>query len=87
MTFIAIRYNGKAYSEKVHIVAAPKLVRALNTPTMKGQADSVSGWFHAFVRVGIAANPSAAIAKAIATFGSLVTYQRTKASPDNIPQT
>ena len=85
--FITIRYAGKAYSEKVHIVAAAKLVEALNTPTMKGQADSVSGWFHAFVRVGMAASASLAIAKVIATFGSLVTYQRTKASPDSTPQT
>jgi len=85
--FITIRYAGKAYSEKVHMVAAAKLVDALNTPTMKGQADSVSGWFHAFMRVGIAANQSLAIAKAIATFGSLVTYQRTKANPDNTPHT
>ena len=84
---MTIRYAGNAYAEKAHIAEAKKLVEALNTPTMNGQATSVSGWFHAFVKVGIAANPSLAIAKAIATFGFLVTYQRTKASPDNTPQT
>ena len=84
---MTIRYVGKAYAEKAHIAEAKKLVEALNTPTMNGQATSVSGCFHAFVRVGIEANPSLAIAKAIATFGSSVTYQRTRASPDNTPQT
>ena len=83
---MTIRYAGKAYAEKVHIVKAQKLVEALNTPTMNGQATSVSGYFHAFVRVGIDAIPSLAIAKAIATFGSFVIYQKTKASPDNTPQ-
>ena len=85
--FMIIRYVGKAKAEKAHVVKAKKLVAELNTPTMNGQADSVSGWFHAFLRVGIEANASLAIAKTIATFGSLVTNQRTRASADNIPQT
>ncbi len=54
---------------------------------MNGQADSVSGYLTAFVRVGIEAIPSLAIAKTIATLASLVKYQRTKASPETIPQT
>ena len=84
---MTIRYAGKAYAEKAHIVKAEKLVEALNIPTMNGQPDSVSGCFHAFVKVGIEAIPSLAIANVIATFGSLVTYQRIMASPDNTPQT
>lgn len=43
MKFIITRYAGKAYAAKVHTVMAEKLVAALNTPTMKGQATSVSG--------------------------------------------
>lgn len=38
-----IKYAGKAYAVKDHAVMAEKLVAALNTPTMKGQATSVSG--------------------------------------------
>ena len=41
--FIAVRYVGKASAEKVHTVAAPKLVKGLNTPTAYGQTDSDSG--------------------------------------------
>ena len=83
---IAIKYTGKASSEKLNIVAAVTLVAALNIPIMKGHDDSVSGFCHVLAKVGAAANPSLMIEKTIAIFGSLVTYQRINAKADNAPQ-
>ncbi len=83
---MTIRYAGKAYAEKVQIAATTRLVEALKMPTKNGQATSVSGCFHAFVRVGIEANASLAIANVIATSGSLVTYQRINANAESTPQ-
>ena len=76
---------GKANSEKPQVVATKKLVNGLNTPTMKGQADSVSGLCHTLVKVGIAASASLTIAKVIAKLGLLVTNQRATARPDSTP--
>ena len=69
----------------MNIVITVKLVKALNTPIMNGQADSVSGLVHAFLKVGMAANASLIIAKAIAISGFLVTSQRIIAIPDSVP--
>ena len=46
---------GNANSENPQVVATRKLVIGLKMPTIKGQADSVSGLRHALVRVGTAA--------------------------------
>ena len=86
IAFATSRYAGNAYSEKAHKVIAKKLDDAPKMPVMKGQTTSVSGYRHAFVNVGIVANASLAMAKTIATFGSLVTYQRTNANPESAPQ-
>ncbi len=78
---------GNANSENVQVAAARKLVDGLKVPTIKGQADSVSGLRHALVNVGTAASASLAIAKMIAKFGLLVISHKTTARPDSIPQT
>ncbi|KKR45423.1 MAG: hypothetical protein UT82_C0029G0009 [Parcubacteria group bacterium GW2011_GWB1_40_14] len=79
------KYIGNANSAKLHIFRAEKLVKATNKPVTYAIEDSVSGYFHDFITVGKAAKPSLAIAKNIATSGSFVIPQKSKAAPDNKP--
>ena len=51
-------------------MATAKLVNGAKMPIRYGQIDSVCGLNHAFVRVGIAAKASLAMAKVMAKFGS-----------------
>ncbi len=49
-------------------------------------AFSVSGFVYDFTILGVAARPSAIIAKAIARLGIFVTCHKIKPSSDNVPQ-
>ena len=83
---IISKYAGKAYCENVHAVIARKLVKLPNTPSKYAHPDSVSGYCHPFMSVGIEARASLKIAKTMAISGLLVTAQKTKANIDSKPQ-
>jgi hypothetical protein len=76
---------GKATAEKFQIFIAEKLVSELKKPAVNGPAFSVSGYFHDFINVGIAASPSLAIANTIATSGIFVIHQSIKARSERNP--
>ena len=58
-TFIISKYAAKGmFREGAKLLATAKLEIAPKAPVMNGQADSVSGYLTAFVRVGIEAIPS-----------------------------
>jgi len=80
------RYAGKAYCENVHAVIARKLVKPPKSPVKNGHADSVSGYCHPFLNVGIEARASLRIASMMAVSGSLVTAQKNMANADSRPQ-
>ena len=58
----------------------------LKMPITNGHGDSLSGFFHALVIVGMAAAPSLIIEKMMAMLASFVTTQSTSASADTAPQ-
>jgi len=76
---------GNDSSEKLHVLAAKKLVKGLNVPIRKGQIDSVFGSCHALMTVGAAAKASAMIDRTIARIGSLVKNHSITASAENAP--
>jgi hypothetical protein len=65
---------------------AKKLVKALNSHPANAIGDSVSGYFHHFISVGIAARASLMIAKRIAIAGFLVMYRKINASNEKNQQ-
>ncbi len=72
--------------EKFHNLTAAKPVRELNKPPIYALAVSVSGYFQAFIKVGIPAEKSLKIANIIATFASFVIHQNSNAKIEKTPQ-
>lgn len=83
--FIITKYIRKAVSEKFQYLTAVKPVKELNNPPTKALAVSVSGYFHDFFNVGIAAEKSLKIANTIAMTGCFVIAQRISANAENNP--
>lgn len=80
------RYIGNANSVNPNVFNARKLVNALNNHPANATGDSVSGYFHHLISVGIAARASLMTAKPIAMDGFFVIYRSTNASSEKPQQ-
>jgi len=83
--FIIVKYIGKPIDEKFHTLIAAKEVALTKILTIYKIIVSVSGYFHDFIKVGIAAKASLIIAKIMAMTGSLVIAQKIKAMAEKNP--
>ena len=85
MASTIIKYKANPYEGNTQRLMAAKLVGALIKPIKYGKPDSVSGLVHDFLNVGIAAEPSAIIAKMIAIFASFKISHNANAKAEKNP--